>query len=47
MDEVHETTGEAKLIQYTGRVVYLVKNGNKARMVWDDEGSIDSDKKKL
>ena len=21
------------------------KNGNKARMVWDDEGSIDSDKK--
>ena len=43
MDEVDEETGEAKLIWYTGKVVCLMNNGNKVRMVWDDEGSIDSD----
>ena len=43
MDEVDEETGEPKLIWYTGRVVCLVNNGNKVRMVWDDEDSIDSD----
>ena len=41
-DEVDEATGDAKSIQYTGKVVCL-DNGNKTRMVWDDEGSIDSD----
>ena len=43
MDEVDEETGAAKLIWYTGRVVCLVNNGKKVRMVWDDEDSIDSD----
>jgi hypothetical protein len=43
MDEVDEETGEAKLIWYTGRVVCLVNNGNKVRMVWDDEDERDSD----
>ena len=47
MGEVDEATGEAKLIWYAGRVVCLVNNGNKVRMVWDDESSRDSDEKLL
>ena len=43
MDEVDEETGAAKLIWYTGRVVCLVNNGNKVRMVWEDEDERDSD----
>ena len=43
MDEVDEETGAAKLIWYTGRVVCLVNNGKKVRMVWEDEHSRDSD----
>ena len=33
MDEVDKETGAAKLIWYTGRVVCLVNNGKKVRMV--------------
>ena len=43
MDEVDEETGAAKLIWYTGRVVCLVNNGKKVRMVWEDENERDSD----
>ena len=32
---------------HTGRVVCLVNNGNKVRMVWDDESSRDFDEKLL
>ena len=39
---------EARLIWYRGRVVCLVNNGNKVRMVWDNnESSRDSDEKLL
>ena len=45
-NEVNETTGEAKLIWFTGKV-YLVKNNGKVRIEWDEEMEDDSDEKLL